>query len=209
MNIERKEAWFTEDSIIEFERFLNTNTNLKIFEFGMGASTIWLSKFPSVSLLISNEHDKDWFNEVSEQIFQLGKQPQPHADNMNFVGFRQCGGDIYEDAELIIFGEGKPIKNVNLNFRERPYDWHIKLYDDEYFDCVIVDGRDRVKCLESAKSKIKPNGLLILDNSERTEYASGIELYSGWERQDFKQPLPDKYGFTYPDWTTTFFKNTK
>jgi predicted O-methyltransferase YrrM len=171
MNIERNEAWFTEASIIEFERFLNTNTNLKIFEFGMGASTIWLSKFPSISLLVSVEHDKNWFHEVGEQI-----------KNTERTG--GCG----------------------LNLSERPYDYCIKSYDDDFFDCVIVDGRDRVKCLESAKSKIKPNGLLILDNSERTEYVSGIELYSGWERQDFKQPLPDKYGFTYPDWTTTFFK---
>lgn len=164
----RSEAWFTEDSLIELESYLKYNNNLKIFEFGMGASTLWLSKFPSVTTLISVEHDKGWFDDIYKLI-------TPH-DNIN----------------------------VSLNFLERPYNKYIESYDDNYFDCVIVDGRDRVKCLESAKPKIK--SLLILDNSERIEYASGIELYSGWERKDYTQPLPDKYNFTYPDWTTSFFR---
>jgi hypothetical protein len=89
---------------------------------------------------------------------------------------------------------------------ERPYNQKIEEYENEYFDCVIVDGRDRVKCIESSSSKVKKGGILILDNSERLEYIDGINFLRDWIRNDYEQINPDKYGFTYPCWTTSIFK---
>ncbi|RNI17253.1 class I SAM-dependent methyltransferase [Flexivirga caeni] len=49
-------------------------------------------------------------------------------------------------------------------------------FSDSYFDVIVVDGRERVRCFESAIPKLKPGGLLILDNSDRPRYASVFDL---------------------------------
>ena len=75
----------------------------------------------------------------------------------------------------------------------------------EHFHIIIVDGRDRVLCVQSSLPKLKSGGWLILDNSERPEYGAAIDMMAGWNRIDFRQMRPDKYNFTYPDWTTSIF----
>lgn len=39
------------------------------------------------------------------------------------------------------------------------------------FDLILVDGRRRVACVSKAVRRLSPNGVLILDNSERPRYA--------------------------------------
>ena len=41
-------------------------------------------------------------------------------------------------------------------------------------DFISIDGRDRVRCLARAVGRLSPAGVLVLDDSERSEYASGI-----------------------------------
>lgn len=96
-------------------------------------------------------------------------------------------------------------EKTGAKFCERPYNKEIELFPNEYFYLIIVDGRDRVKCIESSIPKLKQGGWLILDNSEREYYQKGIDLMKDWNRIDCKQNRPDKYGFTYPNWTTSFF----
>ncbi len=48
------------------------------------------------------------------------------------------------------------------------------LNTDHDFDIVLIDGRDRVNCAFSAVKKLTPIGVIIWDNSERTEYREGI-----------------------------------
>lgn len=93
----------------------------------------------------------------------------------------------------------------DLILAERPYNNMIDALENDFFDIILIDGRDRVKCIRSAIPKLKSDGWLILDNSERPYYRKGIDLMAGWVRTDYKQQLPDKYGFTYPDWTTSIF----
>jgi len=42
------------------------------------------------------------------------------------------------------------------------------------FDVVVVDGRERVACLRRAVEGLSPRGVIVLDNSQRPEYAEGI-----------------------------------
>lgn len=90
------------------------------------------------------------------------------------------------------------IENVVLRFiPQQPYEPYVGAISDYppgYFSLVLVDGRERVRCMRSAMTKIEPGGLLVLDNSERLRYAEGIELLVGWERLDFSDR-----------WTTTVF----
>ncbi len=75
----------------------------------------------------------------------------------------------------------KSIHNNNVNLR------HINLiYGGEYsksvrecgvhFDIIVVDGRDRVSCIKQSVDFLKPNGIIILDNSDRVEYIDAINF---------------------------------
>ena len=56
------------------------------------------------------------------------------------------------------------------------------------FDVIVVDGRQRVKCVSFAKNFLKPEGVLILDNSERYWYQDAKDLLEaqGFRRLDFR-----------------------
>jgi predicted O-methyltransferase YrrM len=64
---------------------------------------------------------------------------------------------------------------------------------DRVFDVVSVDGRNRNMCISCAVGKLKPGGLLILDDSSRSEYANGIKLLNGWRRRNFFDSLGEKH----------------
>ena len=55
------------------------------------------------------------------------------------------------------------------------------------FDLALIDGRGRVKSIETIKDHIKPGGIIMLDNSERERYKPACDLLDGlgWERTDF------------------------
>jgi predicted O-methyltransferase YrrM len=59
----------------------------------------------------------------------------------------------------------------------------IRAYPDEHFDVVLIDGRERVRCVAAAAPKLRPGGLLVLDDSERPLYARAGEILDGWPCQ--------------------------
>lgn len=57
-------------------------------------------------------------------------------------------------------------------------------------DLVLVDGRDRVECTRSALPKLRPDGVLMLDDTDRIaghdqRYAPVLGLLSHLRRIDF------------------------
>lgn len=55
------------------------------------------------------------------------------------------------------------------------------------FDCIVIDGRDRVNCSYNCLKALKADGVIIWDNSDRTEYNDGylFLLNHGFKRIDF------------------------
>lgn len=91
-------------------------------------------------------------------------------------------------TELASFG----LVNVRISCVERgdgaeaqQYAAKIDCFPDRDFDLIFVDGRNRALCLEHALAKVKPGGLLVLDNSERAQYQDAMRQFDGWERHDF------------------------
>lgn len=86
--------------------------------------------------------------------------------------------------------------NATLLYRE------LSEHNDEYiqalkstaktYDVVIVDGRQRVKCLHEAIQCLTDKGVVILDDSQRDRYQEGIDamLARGFKRLDFKGLKP-------------------
>lgn len=50
------------------------------------------------------------------------------------------------------------------------------LIQENNYDVIVVDGRNRVSCMLYSLPKLKPNGVIILDDSHRERYREGFEL---------------------------------
>lgn len=47
---------------------------------------------------------------------------------------------------------------------------------DQFFDIVVIDGRDRVNCMKNCLQALNSTGVIILDNSNRSKYMEGIRF---------------------------------
>ncbi|MBN1185522.1 MAG: hypothetical protein JXB49_24765 [Bacteroidales bacterium] len=80
--------------------------------------------------------------------------------------------------------------NVEIIYREdgstKDYCREI-LNSNTFYDIIIVDGVDRNCCLKLSLEKLKKDGVIILDNSERPEYQEGVSniLSKGFKKLDF------------------------
>jgi hypothetical protein len=57
----------------------------------------------------------------------------------------------------------------------------------EAFDIVVIDGRQRVRCAQECLGALKPQGVILWDNSDREKYEPGYRflLDRGFRRLDF------------------------
>jgi len=173
MNL-RSTPWLTEGSINFLEKFLKKTKNAKILEFGMGSSTVWLLN--RCSYLVSIEHNKEWFNAIKEKISQ-------------------------NKSLTMILRESKQIGDTDL--LEISYADEAQKFSNNFFDVVLIDGRNRVECFIESEPKLKEGGLMMLDNSERIEYKQIHEAYKEKPSVHFIQNRPDIEGFYQPGWITT------
>ncbi|QHS55574.1 class I SAM-dependent methyltransferase [Mucilaginibacter sp. 14171R-50] len=73
------------------------------------------------------------------------------------------------------------------------------------FDIIIVDGRDRVNCCKQGVEALSPNGVMVLDDSERDVYQEGIDFLIS---KGFKHLLLSGIspGLFYRKSTSVFYK---
>lgn len=136
--------------------------NYKIFEFGVGGSTIYFGK--KASEIISCEHDPNWFEEVKKVINKY--------KNINWKGYLIAPTKM-QSQKFIDPSDPNGYTSSDENFRGysfKEYVSFIDKFDDEYFDLILIDGRARPSCVKHAFNKLKDGGIIILDNSEREHY---------------------------------------
>jgi predicted O-methyltransferase YrrM len=68
----------------------------------------------------------------------------------------------------------------------------IRGFTDDYFDVVVVDGRERVRCAGAAMAKVAPGGLLIVDDMDRQRYQAVRVLLGSWPSTEFVGISPGK-----------------
>lgn len=73
------------------------------------------------------------------------------------------------------------------------------------FDIIIVDGRDRVNCCKYSIDALSPNGVIVLDDSERKTYhqARVFLKENGFKELSFSGISP---GLFYEKATSVFYK---
>lgn len=68
-----------------------------------------------------------------------------------------------------------------------PYSSSLEEHSPGSFDIIVIDGMERVRCAQVAPSRLRDDGIIIFDNSDRTEFKSGIDHLheQGFGRIDF------------------------
>ena len=72
----------------------------------------------------------------------------------------------------------------------------IEEHPDDSFDVVVVDGRERARCLTAACPRCGPAGCLIVDDVDRERYHAAIDA-TGWPRRDVVGFAPAKPSLAY------------
>lgn len=168
-----------------------------VFEYGSGGSTLfWAAR---VRQVISVEHDKAWFEKLQEQLLKRGiKNVEYQYIAAGDKG--KAGGYPGNPADYL---------SADQHYAGKTFEAYVKSidqYPDEYFDLVVIDGRARPSCILHAVSKIKKNGYLVVDNSERGYYLSSFSFRkTDWEQKDFLGPVPYVFHFS----RTSIFKKLK
>lgn len=99
-------------------------------------------------------------------------------------------------------------QNVQLIFRTRDQDAYVDSIKEfgQKFDLVIIDGRDRVRCINAALGCLTDRGVVILDNSERPAYSEGKQMLfdAGFRQLRFTGFIPIDFA---PSETSVFYRD--
>ena len=82
----------------------------------------------------------------------------------------------------------------------------IRRFPAAYFDLVTIDGKSRAACARVAPEFVKPDGMIVYDNSDRRGERDGIAALdaAGWLRIDF---FGLAQGTLYRNCTSVFFRD--
>jgi hypothetical protein len=127
--------WLTKTANTFLETYLQSSDCG--WEYGSGKSTIWFAR--RVKYLTSVEHDPRWFERVS---IRLDKNKLLNVDYL--LRPREPG---VSEKDMPAYVQG------------------LVEVEDESLDFIIIDGIFRDHCALIAQEKIKPNGILIIDNA--------------------------------------------
>ena len=111
------------------------------------------------------------------------------------------------DWHQLIAAETPPNATVSL---AEDLDRYVELphrHSASPFDAIVIDGEHRNECARLAISLIRPDGIIIFDNSDRKMYRDGLThlMNAGWQRLDFFGLIPS---YLYRNCTSIFYRNT-
>jgi predicted O-methyltransferase YrrM len=145
--------WWNERAVRYLSQHLRRGS--RVFEWGSGASTVWLMS--QGAEVTSIEHNPDWRAKVVARC--------PSA-NVQLIPGTAAG---HVTTEL---GDGQQF-----------YDDYVAAIDraeDASLDVVIVDGMSRLACAKRAVPKLRPGGLLVVDDTDMRCFKPARTLLPGW-----------------------------
>ncbi|GAA2064513.1 class I SAM-dependent methyltransferase [Williamsia deligens] len=161
--LELRLPWWNYQAIEAVERLLSSSS--KVYEYGGGGSTLWLCD--RGAQVITVEHDADWAKVLRDVI--------PDGATVKFIPPAASGAVSSKSTPGVFYDD---------------YVQSIRDHADRSFDLVIVDGRARVSCVQEAACKVRKGGALLLDDSDRPQYAIAGEILNDWYRSDYRGAKP-------------------
>lgn len=171
--------WWTYRAIDEVDAWIASRAGeVRVFEWGSGASTIWLGR--RVASVISIEHHVEFGAMLGRNIADMRNVSlvvtPPSASATPKIGSSKEGYGGLDFSDYV--GQISAIGGV--------------------FDLIIIDGRAREACLVVGLDHLAPDGIIVFDNSSRRRYRSAIAEAPVTERiyRGLTPTLP------YPDQTS-------
>lgn len=161
--------------------------NHRIFEFGSGSSTLFFAK--KVEKVIALESDKKW-HEIMRR-----KLSEANVKNVELILME----DALENSEYENFVKNHTkqktedsIKNLS---EQEASDSFIGDLASQKFDFIIIDSLKRFACAQNSIAALKPDGAIILDDSERPNYKKIFDFFDnrGFKKQDFFGIAPGQF----------------
>ncbi|MEX2441752.1 MAG: hypothetical protein WD400_03805 [Pontimonas sp.] len=145
--------WWTLDSTSLVDDFLAQRTNARVFEWGSGASTVWLEK--RAGAVLSVEYDPEW-----------------HALMLSMVGPKTTV--IHTPAQ---FSKRPLVGSRMWGHKDLDYRNYVEAINQVAgdFDLIVIDGRARTACLEKAVTRLAAGGMVVFDNTNRRRYQSALD----------------------------------
>ena len=147
--------WLAPDAIAWLDAHLRPD--MRGFEWGSGRSTLWFAK--RLQHLIIIESDSAWHAEVSRMVAERGVT---NVD-LRLIPLDHEESGTYEPDYSPLPANPSAILSVA----------------DVSLDFVVVDGWYRPVCTRAALPKLKPGGLLLIDNTD-WQHPPHIHVPNNW-----------------------------
>ena len=188
--------WITFGAIDFLKRYLSSD--MKVFEYGTGGSTLFF--LDRVESVVSVEHDASWVEIVTSGLTEdeLNRWSCHLIEPENTID-ADSRGSLSDRAEY----QSNAPDFLGSTFHQ--YVMSIDGYPDGGFDLIMIDGRSRPSCFVHALEKVKNQGYIFWDNTEREHYHETMDLApENMKMIDFPGPSPYVDFFTR---TTAWFRS--
>lgn len=157
---------------------------MTVFEWGSGGSTLFFAK--RCQQVTCVEHQAEFYHFMTDKLTekQIDNVTPILAEPTRYSKFI----DLTAPHPLVTYQSSRDeLKSYVFTDYARVIDE----FPDGHFDLVLVDGRARVSCLFHGISKVRPGGMLMLDDSHRLEYKAAIaEMNKHYPVQHFSGVRP-------------------
>jgi hypothetical protein len=193
--------WYTYPAVAYLKDILSKD--FRIVEYGAGYSTLYFAD--KIKQLVTIEHDMGWKENLLSQnnnldIHLVQENAGVHPEALSLVQeFKEKFTQIRtENLE-------HDLKHGLVNDSFAGYASYIYQAPEYYYDMVLIDGMARALCtyLAIKSNRLKENGIIVLDNSDRWHYNHIQQLLhdNGFGRIDFWGPGWNNHHA----WCTSFY----
>ncbi len=148
--------WWTYNATAEVDAFLLGRRSARVFEFGAGASTIWLAS--RAAEVHSVEHDTEFATQLAG-----------HLERIPNVTLHPVAAAVRTPATVAT--------SQRSGYENSDFDDYVGTIDNVggLFDLIVIDGRAREVCLQRSIGHLADDGIIVFDNSDRKRYRTAIE----------------------------------
>ena len=166
---------------------------MEVFEWGSGGSTLFLAA--RVRRVVSIEYDPEWHGRT-ERALKAAALPNAEV---------RCIPPVVAATPVRAVSSSDP-RFSGMDFRR--YASAIDECADGSLDLVMIDGRVRSECALRAMPKVRADGAVLLDNSERADAERALRVFEqhGWPALHFEGPGPNSVWPVF--WRTTVLRRT-